>query len=137
MSGMLSLAKDKAVGFQTLDKGALNQHAAETVARLHDEMLDPESFVLDSVWITKPDKRGLVSLCYSYRSHNHMGGYSEGVAVENGEDNNHLSTYPVGDDGHTQGFDTGWFAPCKTKNLDRELTADVSAITPTLYKKTK
>jgi hypothetical protein len=131
-----AFAKGKqAAGFQTMDRAALNQHAAETVAALHDEMLDPASFVLDSVFVTKQNKRGNVSLCYTYRSHNRMGGFSQGVAVEDGDDHNRLSTFTVGDDGHTQGFDTGWTAPCKAKNLDREITADVSGAAPGLYRK--
>ena len=137
MFAFVIFARDKPAGFGMMDKDAVSQHAAQTVANLHDGMLDPASFVLDSVWMTKLNKRGNVSLCYTYRSHNRMGGYSEGVAVEDGDDSNHLSTFTVGESGHTQGFDTGWVAPCKAKNLDRELTADVVAIAPTLYRKTR
>jgi hypothetical protein len=137
LASMPALAKDKPQAFQVMDKDAIDQHAAETVAHLHDQMLDPASFVLDSVFVTKPNKRGNISLCYAYRSHNRMGGYAEGVAVEDGDDGTRLSIFTVGDGGHTQGYDTGWFAPCKSKNLDRDITADVSTIAPHLYRKEK
>jgi hypothetical protein len=50
------------------------KHAAQTIARLHDSMLDPASFVLDAAYVTKPNKHGAVSYCYEFRSHNTMGG---------------------------------------------------------------
>ena len=112
------------------------QHAATIVAHLHDTMLDPASFVLDGVFVTKPDKKGAVSYCYAYRSHNKMGGYSERRAVEWEADKGRLSEYT--ETGHAfPGYDVGWIAPCKTKNLDREITADVAALAPALYKKSK
>jgi hypothetical protein len=114
------------------------QHAAATVAHLHDTMLDPPTFVLDGVFVTKPDKKGAVSYCYAYRSHNTMGGYSEGRAVEWSVDKGRLSTYsPSTESSGIPGYDTGWFAPCKAKNLDHEITADVAALAPSLYRKSK
>ena len=122
---------------QTLDNAGLLQHAAVTVAYLHDSMLDPASFVLDSVLITKPDKKGKISICYAFRSHNKMGGYSEGRAVEWGVDHNKLSVFSVDNGaGKYPGYDVGWMAPCKDKSIDREITASVSGIAPNLYKKT-
>ena len=114
------------------------QHAATTVAHLHDSMLDPPSFVLDGVFVTKPNKRGNISVCYTFRSHNTMGGYAEGRAVEDGDDHNRLSVYNHDDGyGKFQGYDVGWFAPCKDKSIDHEITADVAAIAPSLYKKSR
>jgi hypothetical protein len=114
------------------------QHAAATVASLHDSMLDPTSFVLDGAYVTKPNKKGVVSYCYVFRSHNTMGGYSEGRAVEDGSDHNRLSVYShPAETGGWLGYDAGWIAPCKTKNIDREITADVATLAQTLYKKTK
>lgn len=114
------------------------KHAAQTAAHLHDSMLDPASFVLDAAYVTKPDKRGGVSYCYEFRSHNQMGGYSEGKAVENGSDHGRLSVYDhASETGGWVGYDTGWGAPCKKKNLDRQITAQVVALAPALYQKAK
>lgn len=114
------------------------QHAAATVAKLHDSMLDPASFVLDSAFVTKPDKHGNVSYCYAFRSHNRMGGYSDGRAVEDAGDHGRLSVYNHDDGyGHFQGYDVGWVAPCKYKNLGRDITAEVSGLAKTLYEKDK
>ena len=113
------------------------KHAAQTAAHLHDSMLDPASFVLDGAYVTKPNKKGQVSYCYTFRSHNRMGGYSDGKAVEDGSDKGRLSVYDhPADTGGWTGYDTGWVAPCKAKNIDRDITADVSALAPSLYKKT-
>jgi len=124
--------------FQSLDKPMLMEHAAATVAHLHDSMLDPASFVLDGAFLTKPDKRGNVSLCYAYRAHNTLGGYAEGRAVEDGADHNRLSIYNHDNGaGKFPGYDVGWFAPCKDKSIDREITADVAALASKLYKKSR
>ena len=112
------------------------QHAAESVAKLHDGMLDPASFVVDGVFITRPSKQGNRSLCFAFRSHNKMGCYSEGRAVEDGDDHNRLSIYNVpNESGKFPGYDVGWFVPCKEKNVDREITNDVVPLASTLYKK--
>jgi hypothetical protein len=114
------------------------KHVAQTVAHLHDSMLDPASFVLDAAYATKPNKRGAVSYCYEFRSHNKMGGYSEGRAVEDGNDHLQLSVYDhPSDTGSWLGYDTGWVAPCKQKNLEREITDQVAALAPSLYRKSK
>jgi hypothetical protein len=114
------------------------KHAAQTVAHLHDSMLDPASFVLDAAYVTKPDKHGAVSYCYEFRSHNRMGGYSEGRAVEDASDKGRLSEYDhPADTGGWTGYDTGWIAPCKKKNIDREITSNVVALAPPLYQTTK
>jgi hypothetical protein len=114
------------------------QHAAQTVAHLHDTMLDPASFVLDAAFVTKPNKHGEISYCYAFRSHNRAGGYSDGRAVEDANDRLRLSTYTQDDGyGKFQGYDVGLIAPCKGKNVDRNITADVAALAPSLYQKTK
>ena len=121
-----------------LDPQTPTQRAAATVAHLHDTMLDPASFVLDRVFMTKANKRGKLSVCYAFRSHNRMGGYSEGRAVEDGDDHDRLSVYTTDNGaGLFPGYDVGWVAPCKDKNIDREITAEVSALAPTLYKKSR
>src|SRR4051794_3207413 len=84
-------APPRAIDIQKMSDAEIRQHAAETVAHLHDTMLDPASFVLDGAYVTKPNKRGRVSICYAFRSHNTMGGYSEARAVEDGDDKNKLS----------------------------------------------
>jgi hypothetical protein len=123
---------------QKMNDAELKPHAAETVARLHDTMLDPASFVLDNVFVSKPNKRGKVSICYAFRSHNAMGGYAEARAVEDGDDNNRLSVFKRDNGyGKFQGYDVGWIAPCKDKNIDREITADVMQLAPPLYKKSR
>jgi hypothetical protein len=67
-----------------------------------------------------------------------MGGYSDGKAVEDASDHGRLSVYDhPADTGGWVGYDTGWVAPCKKKNIDRELTAGVVALAPPLYQKTK
>lgn len=115
------------------------KHAAQTVAHLHDSMLDPASFVLDAAYVTKPDKHGTVSYCYEFRSHNRMGALSDGRAVEDGSDRGRLSVYDhPAETGGWVGYDTGWVAPCKRKNIDRDITARVVvALAPSLYQKTK
>ena len=123
---------------QKMNDADIKQHAAETVARLHDTMLDPASFVLDGVYVTKPNKHGKVSICYAFRSHNKMGGYAEGRAVEDGDDKNKLSMLSLDNGyGRFQGYDAGWVAPCKDKNIEREITGDVSKLALPLYKKSK
>jgi hypothetical protein len=111
-------------------------HAAVTVAHLHDTMLDPASFVLDGVFLTKPSKHGNVSVCYTFRSHNTMGGYTAGRAVEDGDDQDRLSVYTQDNGaGRYPGYDVGWVAPCRDKNIDREVTAEVLPLAPPLYRK--
>ena len=123
---------------QTMSDAEIKQHAAEAVAALHDQMLDPASFVLDGAYVTKRDKRGKLSVCYAFRSHNTLGGYAEGRAVEDGEDKNRLSVFNRDNGaGKFQGYDVGWFAPCKAKDIDREITADVERLAPGLYRKSK
>ncbi len=127
-----------ATDIQKMTDAEIRQHAAETVAHLHDTMLDPASFVLDAAYVTKPTKKGNVSLCYAFRSHNTMGGYSEARAVENGDDKNRLSVFNRDDGyGKFQGYDVGWVAPCKDKNIDREITGDVTRLASGLYQKSK
>lgn len=114
------------------------RHSAATVAHIHDSMLDPASFVLDGAYVTKPNKRGNVSFCYAFRSHNAMGGYAEGRAVEDGDDHNRLSIYNHDDEyGKFQGYDVGWIAPCKEKNIDRDITGEVSPLATALYRKSR
>jgi len=124
--------------FSATENDVQVQHAAETVAKLHDSMLDPASFVLDSAFVTKPDKHGNVSYCYAFRSHNRMGGYSDGRALEDGGDHGRLSVYNQDNEaGRFQRYHVGWVAPCKGKNLDRDLTDEAAGLAKTLYRKDK
>ena len=108
------------------------------VARVHDSLLDPASFVLDNAYVTKPTKRGTVNYCIEFRAHNKLGGYTEGRAVVDGDDHKRLSLYNLDDGyGHFQGYDTGWVAPCKQRNIDRGVKAEVEALAPALYQKTR
>jgi hypothetical protein len=107
-------------------------------------MLDPASFVLDGVYITKvtrPDNKhhiGQAVFCYAYRAHNKMGGYSAERASEDPSlFHGTLQTFQADTNGNFSGYDTGWIAPCKAKNIDQDITADVAAIAPALYKKTR
>jgi hypothetical protein len=67
-----------------------------------------------------------------------MGGYADGRAVEDGDDKNQLSVYNRDNGyGKFQGYDVGRVAPCKDKNIEREITADVTQLAPALYKKSR
>ena len=110
------------------------QHAAEGVAYIHDNVLDPASFVLDGVFLTKPTKKGEISTCFAFRSRNTMNGYSLLRAVEDSESRIKFFTNPD-DSGRFAGYDFGLGAPCREKNIDKEITADVSPLAPPLYKK--
>jgi hypothetical protein len=142
---------------QSNDK--LIQHAAVTVAGLHDSMLDPASFVLDGVYITKPHdirqrKNGgwskgpviahYVSLCYTYRSHNRMGGYGEGTFFEDGGDYKKYPLLTTIEDPNAKissyngGVRTAMGADdCTPNRIDKDITADVAPLAATLYKKTR
>lgn len=139
LAALFSMIADvQTTDIQKMDDAALRQHAAGTVAHLHDTTLDPASFVLDGAYVTKLNKRGNLTLCYAYRAHNAMGGYAEARAVENGDDKNRLSVLNKDDGyGKFQGYDVGWVAPCKDKNIDREITTDVSRLAASLYKKNR
>ncbi|MGO9084140.1 MAG: hypothetical protein ACLQBK_02855 [Candidatus Sulfotelmatobacter sp.] len=117
------------------------QRAAVTVTRIHDKMLDPDSFVLDGVYTAAGNdikcegfgcrhkiKTPVTVLCFAFRSHNRMGGYSEGRA--------YLYPHAKGDDfrifsevsnGEFQGYDEGWGAPCGAKQITAEITTEVRA----------
>lgn len=128
-------------GAQTITQDAI-QHAARNVAYLHDSMLDPASFVLDSAFVTKPvhrfadkEHKDQPTYCYRFRSHNQMGGYSEGSAYEDPLDHGKLVTVQPNENGDFPGYDSGWTAPCKTKDLAEDITAQVSSVAPALYRK--
>jgi hypothetical protein len=120
------------------------QHAADTVATLHDSMLDPASFVLDGAYVTKPvhrfadkEHKDKPTYCYVFRSHNAMGGYTEGRAYEDPLDHGRLQVIQQSADGAFMGYDTGWAAPCKSKNIDRDITAQVAQLAATKYKRSR
>jgi len=101
-------------------------HAAATVAQIHDGMLNPPTFVLDRVFIAKLTKRGrsahVPSICYEYRSQNTTGGMSAGLSVED-----------AGSPART--FNADFL--CQPKNIERNITKEVAAAAPALYRKDK
>jgi hypothetical protein len=109
------------------------QQAVNTVPAIQKQMNDPDSFVLISVFQTKPTKKtnGYVAdaynLCYVFRSHNAMGGYGDPqVALQlwsfkKAENNGRLEFIGTAEDakygaGHGQ---------CEPKNLALDLTNEV------------
>jgi hypothetical protein len=54
---------------------ALARHAVSALPALQASMKDPDSFVLETVYVTAP-KSGGHAFCYVYRSRNSYGGYS-------------------------------------------------------------
>ncbi len=53
------------------------KRAASGAVTLRGMMKDPDSFVLESVFLQKPNKHGVSDVCYFYRSHNSFGGYGD------------------------------------------------------------
>ncbi len=49
--------------------------AVKGIPALRSAMLDPASFVLENVTLKAPNKQGVIDVCYTFRSHNRMGGY--------------------------------------------------------------
>jgi hypothetical protein len=125
---------------QTASVDPAVQHAAATVAHLHDTMLDPGSFVLDGAYVTLPNRiadkehKNLPTYCYAFRSHNAMGGYSEGRAYEDPIDHGKLVVVSADANGNFGGYDSGWVAPCKAKHIDRDITTRVAAAALPLYR---
>ena len=122
------------------------QAAAAYVAKLHDSMLDPSSFVVDNVFVSQPNKlyeshgmfRGklagsYVNICVSVRSHNTMGGYSAQeykLVASKGE-----PALYVLDDPNTQlGIQS---FPNTVCNRPTDIKDDVVPIAESLYKKAK
>jgi hypothetical protein len=72
---------------QTTPTDPAVEHAAVTVAHVHDTMLDPASLVLDGAYVTLPNRiadkehKNLPTYCYAFRSHNAMGGYSQAARM--------------------------------------------------------
>jgi len=54
---------------------AVVQRAADGAVTLRGMMKDPDSFVLEGVFLMRPNKHGISDVCYFYRSHNSYGGY--------------------------------------------------------------
>ena len=52
------------------------QRAVSGVPVLRSAMKDPDSFVLEGVWLRPPNKQGISDVCYSYRARNSYGGYA-------------------------------------------------------------
>jgi hypothetical protein len=55
--------------------------AVEGVNRLQEAMRDPDSFALDRVTMTPPNKKGKSNVCFVYRARNGFGGMNRGEAA--------------------------------------------------------
>jgi hypothetical protein len=95
------------------------QRAASGVQTLRSMMKDPDSFILESVFLTK-EKNGYLRVCYFFRSRNSFGGYTgteeaalggKGVVIM---------------DWSGSGF--AFADPCRPKNLASDITKDVQSI---------
>ena len=98
--------------------------AVTAVNHINGAMLDPTSFVLEQALTTLPDKHG-VYLCFAFRSHNTMGGFSDGRAWLSPD--NRLRLFQADRDGHFVGYDEGWVDPCRSKRIAEDITAAVIA----------
>ena len=132
---LLALAAAMLVSSAFAQTNPAIQQAISTVPVIRGQMNDPDSFVLVSVWQTKPTKRtnafveGAYNVCYVFRSHNAMGGYGDPqVALQlwsfkKAEKNGELEFIGTAEDarggaGHGQ---------CEAKNLAVDITAEVKA----------
>ena len=102
--------------------------AVTAVNHINGAMLDPTSFVLEQALTTLPDKHG-VYLCFAFRSHNTMGGFSDGRAWLSPDNRLRLFQYDsqADSDGHIVGYDEGWIDPCRSKRIAEDITAAVKA----------
>jgi len=106
------------------------QHAKATVAHLRDTALSPSSFVLENVYITKPNRYNQISYCYAFSSKDKSGDSLETRAAEHGA-NHALSRYTeTNGAGRYFGYDDGFRAPCGQENIAREITAEVEGLAP-------
>jgi len=106
------------------------QHAAQTVAHLHDTALSPSSFVLEGVYLTKPSN-GKVNYCYAFSSKDKSGDSLETRAAEHGPKNTLSVFTETNGAGKYFGYDDGLKAPCTDKNIARDITSEVHALAPT------
>ena len=146
LASIVTLAQDKSTQETTVKR------ASDAVSRLHDEMRDPDSFVLEGVFITATPvtvcetkwckhktKVPVASICYSFRSHNAYGGYGDGgLAVL--KENNTLAILDKCEQswGHPAGYCDSSAKihltelsepelPCQSKNTTADITAEVKA----------
>jgi len=101
------------------------------VKQIHSTMTDPDSFVLESVflaattkYVTKKEPTAY-NVCYIYRSHNAMGGYGQSHVAEQRFWGKHPGTIEML--GTVEEAQVGWVAECKNKNLTQDITAEVIA----------
>lgn len=112
--------------------------AATAVTKIQASMLDPDSFRVDSIKTADgnlikcsgfgcrhKEKIPVTVLCFSFRSHNRMGGYSEGRAYLKGD--NLQIFQSLGEYGEVLGYDEGWDAPCRANHITGDITAEVKA----------
>ncbi len=106
------------------------QHAKATVAHLRNTALDPSSFVLENVYITKPSKYGRINYCYAFNSKDKSGDSLETRAAEHGPQNT-LSVFTETDGaGMYIGYDAGLRPPCSKEKIAREITSEVNGLAP-------
>ena len=110
-------------GFAQVDQQTAHR-AAEGAVRLRSMMKDPDSFVLESVYLLKADKKGSSEICYYYNAKNSYGGYTNGgeaQLLKNGR------IYDIDAETRNNSF-FALFDPCKPAKRVADLTADVIAI---------
>jgi hypothetical protein len=87
-------------------------------------MKDPESFVLESVTLQKPNKKGESNICYFFRAHNSYGGYGgTAEATLNSKGIVKVITAAAGRGGMLDAMED----PCKPKLRTADITAEVLA----------
>lgn len=106
------------------------QRAVNAVPVLRSMMKDPDSFVLEGVYIEAGPKAlpGHYEICYAFRAHNSYGGYSGmGVASQNwGECKRCSKNYKEGTLEILEGATHNW-TPCQAKFSHVDITAEVKA----------
>lgn len=140
---------------QSNDTPDLVQRAASAVPTLHDRMNDPDSFVLMAVhtattkgkecldkWCKHKEPISVSNVCYTFRSHNAMGGYGDpSVAILVADtdwdmlkkDSGKLLVIGTQEEAdHNSGMIMPeWAKDCQSKKYDADITAQVkAAITP-------
>lgn len=101
------------------------KRAATGAVTLRGMMKDPDSFVLESVFLQKPNKHGVSDVCYFYRSHNSFGGYG-GTGEARLDSKDYVEVITVDDmmDALTD--------PCRpSKQLENITTEVLTALKPT------
>ncbi|MGO8809489.1 MAG: hypothetical protein ACLQJF_08500 [Candidatus Sulfotelmatobacter sp.] len=133
-TSLVSLLLVVSASAQTADPIAV-QRAAAAIPILRSMMKDPDSFRLESVFLTKGRERkqrnefeiGQYDICFQYRAHNSYGAYSGSeVALQI------WSSKKSKQNGQILPFDQGeGLGTCAAKNIAMDITTEVNAaLTP-------